>query len=75
MYRWLRLPASDELFDHRDDPVELENVLQDQPEVAEDLRAQIDAFLEDTEPAWQTLDIELDTMRLNQLRALGYKID
>lgn len=75
MYRWLRLPASDELFDHRDDPVELENVLQDQPEVAEDLRAQIDAFLEDTEPAWQTLDIELDAMRLNQLRALGYKID
>ena len=75
MYRWLRFPGGDELFDHTDDPVELENVVRDQPEVAEELRAQIDKFLDENEPEWQTLDIELDEMRLNQLRALGYKVE
>jgi arylsulfatase A-like enzyme len=75
MYRRLLRPAEDELFDHTTDPDELENVLRHHPELAEELRAEIATFLENNEPAWETMDIELDEMRLNQLRALGYKIE
>ena len=45
------------------------------PETATALREAVDRYLEEIEPIWDTDDIELDALRLNQLRALGYKIE
>jgi arylsulfatase A-like enzyme len=75
MYRRFRLPARDQLFDHTDDPDEVDNVLRHEPELAEELSGRIDEFRDGNEPVWETEEIELDEMRLNQLRALGYKIE
>jgi arylsulfatase A-like enzyme len=75
MYRQLNQPSKDELFDHSEDPAEQRNVIRKQPEVAEALRGEISSFLEETQPSWEAKSVELDEMRLNQLRALGYKID
>lgn len=65
----------DELFDHRQDPTEQTNIAAEDPETATALREAVDRYLEETEPSWDTDAIELDTLRLNQLRALGYKIE
>jgi arylsulfatase A-like enzyme len=69
-------PQNTSLFDNTDDPRELENVAQDQPDLVKELRAEVDAFL-DAEAAIGLApeEVELDEMRLHQLRALGYVIE
>jgi arylsulfatase A-like enzyme len=64
------------LFDRSSDPMELKNVVAEQPEVYADLRSEIQAFLDyEPENAVETREIELDDMALHQLRALGYVVE
>jgi arylsulfatase A-like enzyme len=65
----------EELFDSKQDPLERRNVLAERPEDATRLRALADEYLQN-EPVWSTPPptLELDTLQLNQLRALGYAI-
>jgi arylsulfatase A-like enzyme len=65
-----------ELFDHRDDPNETNDISRREPEVAAELLAAADDLIENGGPPWQEPEvIELDSMMLNQLRALGYAVD
>jgi arylsulfatase A-like enzyme len=64
-----------ELFDHRNDPLDLINVADQHPEVVADLRLQIDRWRKMTEdqkvkPDGEGADISPE--ELEQLRALGY---
>jgi len=52
---------------------QLENHIEEHPEIAEALRAQAQSHLE-MSPAFESDTIELDEMQLDQLRALGYKL-
>jgi arylsulfatase A-like enzyme len=65
----------EELFDADRDPDERENRLDEETEVAQRLRDQVDAYLA-SEPPWKDKParLKLDEMQLNQLRALGYAV-
>ena len=65
----------EELFHHRDDPLEIHDVLARHPDRAEALRRRTAEYLAES-PPWQdgTPTVELDEMELNQLRALGYMV-
>jgi arylsulfatase A-like enzyme len=68
----------EQLFDSREgDGFERENVIEENEEVAARLRDRAIDYLENSTPPWndETPEVELDEMRLNLLRALGYKID
>jgi len=68
----------EELFDVRSgNGGEMENVIEENEEVAERLRSRAIDYLENSETPWseETPEVELDEMRLNLLRALGYKLD
>ncbi len=80
-HRLIRRLSDDErgprlqLFDHRSDPLEQRNVVEEQPEVAEQLEALGQSYLESDGAAWGAPDeVELEEMRLEHLRALGYII-
>ncbi|MCP5042345.1 MAG: sulfatase [bacterium] len=81
-FRYVLHPETDkprgfenQLFDRTADAAELSNVIEAEPEVAQQLREEIDRYL-GTEPPWggELETLEMDEMQLNQLRALGYKI-
>ena len=64
------------LYDHSVDPLEKKNLAKEKPELIAEMKAEIQAFLEDErEGAIETEDIELTEMRLHQLRALGYVVE
>lgn len=67
---------AEELFDTSEDPAELKNVLDEEEDIAENMRSLIDGYIENRAAPWgvSTPEIELDQMELNQLRALGYAI-
>jgi arylsulfatase A-like enzyme len=67
----------EELFDSIGDPPELLDIAESEPEVVETMSALVDDYLEKPPAPWDEAapEIELDDMELNQLRALGYKID
>jgi arylsulfatase A-like enzyme len=64
------------LFDGANDPDERRNVIAEHPEVAAELRALADGYLEKTPPAWvgTTVNVDLDEQEAEQLRALGYAV-
>jgi arylsulfatase A-like enzyme len=66
----------DELFDASRDPLERQNVIAEQPEVAALLRERAKRFLEPKESPWgvETPRVHIDEMKIHQLRALGYAI-
>jgi len=69
-------PEQIELFDHTQDPGEQRNLASDQPEIAAELVAEIEAFKARDSPGWETApEVEIDEMRIHQLRALGYVIE
>lgn len=80
-WRYLRSPgrgkngeAMEELFDGENDPAELRNLAEEEPERVERLRAIADANLE-ARPSWgEAPKREIGELELNQLRALGYAI-
>lgn len=63
-----------ELYDRTSDPGEQENLADEQPEVADELAAEVDRYMENELPAGSPDVRELDEFRLNQLRALGYVV-
>ncbi len=69
-------PEAAELYDHASDPAESQNLAEVRPEEAKQLRELADAHLAGAESPWQAApkEVELDRMRLEQLRALGYVI-
>ena len=74
LHHKLKFPNQDQLYDHSIDPDEQENIAAEKPELAERLRADIDTYRQ-AKPAWDKATEELSELELNQLRALGYKID
>jgi uncharacterized sulfatase len=71
--------VQDELFNLADDPAELDNLLERQPERATKLASKLDAFMvkalarrPDNWEANQIINLEEDENLRNQLRALGY---
>lgn len=70
-----RKQAFEQLFDALEDPGELVNISDAQPEVADRLRKVASQYLY-RKPPWKEAapDLEMDEMQLNQLRALGYKL-
>ena len=81
-FRLVRVPQPsgefrDRLFDSRRDAgSELENVIEEHPEVAERLRERAMHYLENSQSPWteSNPEVEIDEMQLNLLRALGYKL-
>jgi arylsulfatase A-like enzyme len=70
-----RHPERSELYDHRSDPGEQKNLLADQPEIAASLRAKADEFFSlPAAPFGRATEVQLDRLRLEQLRALGYDV-
>jgi len=66
-------PDHPELFDHRVDPKESINVARENPELVAELQQELEAFFERKKTQWDHApEVELDEMRQNQLRALGY---
>jgi arylsulfatase A-like enzyme len=66
-----------QLFHLSNDEAELDDLLLSEPEVAENLRALAESFVEDSPPApWgvETPTLEMNEIQLNQLRALGYAL-
>lgn len=67
---------SEELFDSTADPAELDDVVEQETEVADAMRALVDGYHESPPAPWGVADeVEIDELELNHLRALGYKID
>jgi arylsulfatase A-like enzyme len=64
-----------ELYDLAADPREGADLAESDPALSDALREQIDSYLAEPGPTWATEEVELDEMMLNQLRALGYKIE
>jgi arylsulfatase A-like enzyme len=72
----LEKPEEVELFDVNADPKEQKNVLAEDGADAASLKALVEKYEENTEPPWGVKPgvAELDELRLNHLRALGYVI-
>jgi choline-sulfatase len=66
----------DEYFNLLDDPSEKMDLFADNPPELEGMLGQVDRYLENSSAPWGTGPgvVELDQMRLNQLKALGYRI-
>jgi arylsulfatase A-like enzyme len=69
--------ARAELFDRAADPTEQRDLSASDPDTAARLRALVDDYAKDTHTPWHTAprEVELDELRLNHLRALGYVIE
>lgn len=69
-------PDRDLLFDVDADPGEFSDVASSFRGIVADLRARVDAYLDQASP-WEggAPQIELDEMHLRQLRALGYSVE
>jgi hypothetical protein len=69
-------PAAASLYDLSRDPQEQEDAAAEQPDAMASLREQASGFLSSGRSPWGEPpdEVELDAMRLDQLRALGYVI-
>ena len=70
------LEAWGALFDRTTDPGEHKNLAKDKPEEIARLRKLADGYLQQSQSPWgkPPESIQIDELRLNQLRALGYVI-
>jgi arylsulfatase A-like enzyme len=70
-------PEQSELYDRSLDPGETNDLYASDPQAAEPLRALVEQYAAEAKPAWGAPpgEVELDELRLNQLRALGYVIN
>ncbi len=68
--------SKDEFYNLQDDPDEKKDLFADNPPELGGMLGQVERYLEESSPPWGTgpATIELDQMRLNQLKALGYRI-
>jgi arylsulfatase A-like enzyme len=65
-------PYDAELYDHSSDPREQRNLAAKYPERVAELRRESEVKLTGTIPWGETREVEIDEMRIEQLRALGY---
>jgi arylsulfatase A-like enzyme len=76
-HRYVRIDAAERveyLFDRSDDPAELKDRLEDEPEARDALAKAADDYLA-KKPSWGDAPTrELGELELNQLRALGYAL-
>jgi len=63
-----------QLFDHSSDPREQLDVAEENAELVAEMQASIESYLAMSNDDWQAPSIQIDEMRLHQLRALGYSI-
>jgi arylsulfatase A-like enzyme len=70
-------PEQSELYDRSLDPGETNDLYPGDPQAADPLRALVEQYEANAKPSWgvSPREVELDELRLNQLRALGYVID
>jgi arylsulfatase A-like enzyme len=69
------VPELAELFDHLDDPKEQVNLSKELPERVTELRAIAEEHLKGPVVWGEAKEVEIDEIRLGQLRALGYVLD
>jgi arylsulfatase A-like enzyme len=79
LFMWVNDPDQTELYDRALDPGEVSNLLavsEEAPPGLESLRAAAEGYLESARIPWgkDPAEIEIDAMKLEQLRALGYVI-
>ncbi len=69
-------PDSAEFYDWSRDPREATNRSAENPPQLQPMLERIDRYRRDSEPPWgvESPTIEIDELRLNQLRALGYRV-
>ena len=69
-------PISVEFYDSSTDPWEVRNRSAENPPALQPMIERIDRYLKDSKPPWGVASptIEVDELRLNQLRALGYRV-
>jgi arylsulfatase A-like enzyme len=69
-------PDSAEFYDWNTDPREVTNRSAEHPPQLQPMLERIDRYRRDSEPPWgvESPTIEVDELRLNQLRALGYRV-
>jgi arylsulfatase A-like enzyme len=69
--------AAAHLYDRAADPGEQRDLAASDPEDVKRLRALVDGYAKDAKPPWGIAprEVELDELRLNHLRALGYVVD
>ena len=66
--------ARDELFDAKQDPREMTDRAEAEPDATKRMREQAKQYLAE-KPSWEAPKrLELDELQLNQLRALGYAV-
>jgi arylsulfatase A-like enzyme len=67
---------TEELFTRVRDPLEIQDIITDHPDLALELRDATSDYLASPPPPWgdSAEHVELDEMELNQLRALGYSL-
>ena len=65
-----------EFYDLSSDPWEATNRSAESPPALQPMVERIDRYLKDSKPPWgvESPTIEVDALRLNQLRALGYRV-
>jgi arylsulfatase A-like enzyme len=69
-------PDTAEFYDWSTDPREAKNRAAENPPELQPMREWIDRYRRNSEPPWRVESprIEVDELRLNQLRALGYRV-
>jgi arylsulfatase A-like enzyme len=69
-------PERAELFDHGSDPLEQSNIAMEQPDLVAELETDLERFLSEENTTWGgPEEVEIDAMRMHQLRALGYVLE
>ena len=69
-----RFPNQDQLYDRSTDPGEQTNLALERPDVTAELLEHLGEY-QKAETVWEKSTEEISELELNQLRALGYKID
>ena len=69
--------APTELYGRTDDPGERRDLAAAKPDDAKRLRVLVDGYAKQSAPPWgaSPREVELDELRLNHLRALGYVVE
>ena len=77
LFATLRSDAPPQLYDRAADPTEQHDLAAADPESAKRLRGLVDDYARSARAPWgeSPREVELDELRLNQLRALGYVVD
>jgi hypothetical protein len=73
----VRDPSESELYDAVADRMEQEDIADERADEVKQYQTIAESYFEDDEPPWGVTagTVELEEMELNQLRALGYRVE